>query len=79
MKKTSKYKEAIIKAGYHPSEILLVALEKAHDNALDEALVDLTFDKTCRPKQTVMRMPPKPGMPPKPAGMPPKPVSSENG
>ena len=81
MKKTSKYKEAALKAGYHPSETLLAAIEKEHDNALNEALIDLTFDKTCRPKQTVMRMPPKPpGMPPKPAGMgmPPKPTSSEN-
>jgi hypothetical protein len=55
MKKTSKYQEAIIKAGYHPSEILLVALEKEHDNALNDALVDTTFDKTCRPKQTIVR------------------------
>ena len=55
MKKTSKYKEAIIKAGYHPSEVLLVALEKEHDNALNDALVDTAFDKTCRPKQTIVR------------------------
>jgi hypothetical protein len=55
MKKASKYKEAALKAGYHPTEAYLAALEKEHDNALNDTLCDLAFDKVCRPKQVVTR------------------------
>jgi len=55
MKKTSKYKEAALKAGYVPTESYLAALENEHDNALNDTLCDLAFDKTCRPKQTIVR------------------------
>jgi hypothetical protein len=55
MMKKSKYKAAALKAGYAATEIFLAALEKEHDNALNDALCDLTFDKVCRPKQSIVR------------------------
>lgn len=55
MKKASKYEEAALKAGYAPTESYLAALEKEHDNALNDTLCDLTFDKVCRPKQIITR------------------------
>ncbi len=43
--KTSKYKEAIIKAGYHPSPALIAAVEAAHELLLNPKLIATAFKK----------------------------------